>query len=202
MMDQNYLDRVTLRRELIREQGSTVHGCLPAGADAVREVYSFLLGEYLPTRFPDMFTLSRDKKTFHNLVTGRDFPTSYDENSPFPDGENSNDDDDTAAAAAAALRILGETVEDDMFILRETPEGHFTDAFVCCFPAGFDGSEKLGKLLKDVHSPVPSYEKIGASMERFFKKLEVGKSVKRSNVSFFLPSTVDEPFLVWGGAFG
>lgn len=166
VIDKNYLDRVNLRRELIAQHGRTVHGCLTSGRDAVREVYSFLLGEYLPCRYPTMFELSADDKTFHNLVTGREHPTVP-----------ASDD------MASALRVIGETVEDDMFILHHTPEGHFTDAFVCCFPAGFDGSEKLGKLLGDVHAPVPSYDKIGPSMERFFRKLEVGKSVKRTNVS-------------------
>lgn len=82
-----------------------------------------------------------------------------------------------------ALRTLAETVEEDMFLLHETEEGHFSDAFVCCFPSGFDPSQKLGKLLRDIHGPVPSYEKIGSSMEKFFSRLEVGKNVKRMNVS-------------------
>lgn len=175
-MDRNYLDRVNLRRTLIDRHGSTVHGCLPGGGvDAVRDVYAYLLGEYLPARYPTMFELSDNGRTFRNLVTGREFPSSM--------TDSSDDDTTTVEAAAAALRILGETVEDDMFLLRQTPDGHRTEAFVCCFPAGFDGSEKLGKLLADVHGPVPSYDKIGASMERFFSRLEVGKSVKRVNVS-------------------
>lgn len=165
VMDKNYADRVAHRRALIQQHGATVHGCTPAGEGAVHELYCFLLGTYLPQRYPTMFRLSTDGKTFHNLVTGREFPT-------VPDTSDMD----------AALRILGETVEDDMFLLHQTPEGHRSVAFVCCFPAGFDGSEKLDKLLVEIHGPVPSYEKIGPSMEKFFAKLEVGKSVKRMNV--------------------
>ena len=80
------------------------------------------------------------------------------------------------------MKVIGETIEDDIFLLHQTPEGHRCVAFLCCFPSGFDPSTKLGKVLKDIHAPVPSYEKIGASMERFFSRLEVGKSVKRVNV--------------------
>lgn len=112
-----------------------------------------------------MFKLSSDKSTFENLVTGKSFPT-------IPSGD-----------MEAALRVLGETVEEDLFLLQPTPDGHSSVAFMCCFPAGFDPSAKLGKTLVEIHAPVPSYEKIGASMERFFGKLEVGKSVKRTNVS-------------------
>lgn len=166
IMDKNYLDRVNLRRQLIAQNGSAVHGCLPQGEAAVREIYTYLLGEYLPTRYPTMFTLSKDAKRNMNLVTGREYPVT------------------PPADATAALRVIGETVEDDMFFLRQTPEGQFVDAFVCCFPGGFDPSEKFGKLLRDVHGPVPAYEKIGPSMERFFSRLEVGRSVKRMNVSW------------------
>lgn len=70
-----------------------------------------------------------------------------------------------------------------MFLLHETPKGHRSVAFVCCFPAGFDPSAKLGKGLREIHGPVPSFDKIGPSMERFFAKLQVGKNVKRLNVS-------------------
>lgn len=87
--------------------------------------------------------------------------------------------------------MLGETVEEDMFLLMGEPEGHRAVAFLCCFPSGFDPSTKVGKLLREIHTPVPSYDKIGPSMERFFSKIEVGKNVKRTNVSsFFSPSFV------------
>lgn len=140
----------------------TVHGCLPGGETAVFELYTFLLAHYLPTRFPTIFTVS--KNSFHNKVTGKTFPTT-----PPQDPET-------------CLRILGETVEEDIFLLKETETTHVCLAFTCCFPTGFDPSSKLGLGLTSIHGPVPSYEKIGPSMERFFRKLEVGKSVKRMNV--------------------
>ncbi|KAK3384892.1 hypothetical protein B0H63DRAFT_395002, partial [Podospora didyma] len=56
-------------------------------------------------------------------------------------------------------------------------------AFLCCRPAGFDPSEKLGKLLAAIHGPVPAYDKIGFSMERFFARTEVGRGAKRVNWS-------------------
>lgn len=153
------------RRKTMAEHQSTVMGAIPAGHDAVRELYGYLLGEYLPQRHRSAFTLERDGAVFRNRVTGRTFPT------------------EPPADPRAALRVVGETVEDDVFLLRETDEGHLCVAFLCCHPAGFDPSAKLGKLLKDIHEPVPSYDKIGPSMERFFSKLETGRSVKRLNVS-------------------
>lgn len=170
-MDRNYLDRINMRRSIIQEQGHRVHGCMPSGQTAVLEIYTYLMRDYLPVRYPTIFKLSENNRSVRNEATRLEFPVNSPTTPEFPAGD-----------PMAALRILGETVEDDMFILHETPEGHFTSAFVCCFPAGFDPSEKIGILLKDVHGPVPSYEKIESSMERFFCKLEVGKSVKRTNV--------------------
>ncbi|QUC20991.1 uncharacterized protein UV8b_05232 [Ustilaginoidea virens] len=162
-VDRDYLDRVTLRRRLIEQKGSTVHGCLARGREAVAEVYSYLLKDHLPVRYPTMFRLSADRSVFQNKVTGKSFPA------------------DPPADCAAGLRALGETIEEDLFLLHGTPDGHLCVAFVCCFPAGFDPSAKMGRLLMDIHAPVPSYGKIGSSVERFFAKLQVGKSVKRLN---------------------
>jgi hypothetical protein len=163
-IDKDYLDRVTLRRRLIDEKGPAVHGHLPRGKESVAELYTYLLHDHLPARYPTMFKLSSDGSTFENTVTTKTLPVQAPED------------------ANAALRSLGETVEEDIFLLHETTDGHLCVAFVCCFPSGFDPSVKFGSLLKDIHGPVPSYSKIGPSMERFFSKLKVGESVKRLNV--------------------
>lgn len=160
------------------EHSSVAMGAIPMGRSAVQELYGYLLKTYLPARYPGLFALSADGQFFHNHVTGLQAPVA-----PSPDDY-----------PLAALRVLGETVEDDLFLLHETPEGHRMVAFVCCFPSGFDPSSKLGKVLQDIHEPVPAYEKIGASMERFFSRLEVGKSVKRVNWSV---TTCPELFSPW-----
>ncbi|KAK1985242.1 hypothetical protein LZ30DRAFT_584585 [Colletotrichum cereale] len=165
IFDKAYLDRVRNRRQILKENTSKVAGVVPEGIPALHETWTYLLSGYLPTRYPTMFSLSEDRTIFQNHITNVSLPTTPPEDPDF------------------ALQALGETVEDDMFLLVETPEGHRAVAFVCCHPAGFDPSDKLGKLMKDIHQPVPSYDKIGASMERFFSRLQVGKSVKRMNWS-------------------
>ncbi|KAI1643259.1 uncharacterized protein F4817DRAFT_350593 [Daldinia loculata] len=162
IIDRNYLSRIQERRVTMTKHQNHTLGCLPSGIPAVKEAYSYLL-EYLLTRYPTLF--ERDEKLFRNRVTGVSLPFLP------PDDP------------VIALRSLGETVEDDMFFLRETPNGHECVGFVCCCPSGFDPASKMGKLLKDIHEPVPSYEKIGPSMERYFSRLKVGKSVCRVNWS-------------------
>ncbi|KAK7950874.1 uncharacterized protein PG986_006602 [Apiospora aurea] len=165
-MDSNYFSRIQLRQDLIRDHADHVVGSLPSGADAVRETYTYLQ-DFLLSRYPTLFSREAEKGLFRNHVTQRSLPR-----------ELPADED-----PVAALKLMGAMVEDDLFLLRATPEGHLCVAFLCCFPSGFDPAEKLGKVLKDIHGPVPSYNKIGASMERFFSRLEVGKSVVRNNWS-------------------
>ncbi|KAM3511565.1 hypothetical protein MY11210_004783, partial [Beauveria gryllotalpidicola] len=176
-IDRDYRSRVLLRRSLLRRHPSTVHGCTAPGAAAVRELYTHLLTTHLPARYPTVFQLVASGSLLHNAATGATHPTTP------PPLDDDDDGGGGGGGAEAALRVLGETVEEDLFLLRETPRGHESTAFVCCFPAGFDPSEKLGRLLSEIHAPVPGYDKIAASMERFFGKLEVGKSVKRMNWS-------------------
>lgn len=152
------------------QHGKIVYGCTPHGVAALRELYSYLLADYLPRRYPSVFHLEQGNIHLHNVVTGNTHATIAPED---PD---------------SALQILGETVEEDLFLLRETASGHECTAVVCCFPSGFTPCEKLGKLLSEIHEPVPHFDKIAKSMERFFGKLEVGRSVKRMNVSIFFHS--------------
>lgn len=152
------------RRVIMNGHSRHVIGTIPEGHGAVQELYTYLLQNYLPVRYPTLFSTTPDGTKFQNHVMGAKLPLK-------PPSE-----------PLAALRSLGETVEDDLFLLHGTEKGHRMVAFVCCFPSGFDPSSKLGKLLKDIHEPVPSYERIGSSMERYFARLEVGKSVKRINV--------------------
>ncbi|KAI8660245.1 hypothetical protein NCS57_01001100 [Fusarium keratoplasticum] len=161
-IDHDYLDRVNQRREILKQHEDTVCGFLPGGEQAVLEIYDYFLTEYLPIRFPTMFQLSQDGTIFKNLVTNRSFPTK-------------------ARDIRSALLNLGETVEEELFLLVPDSDSYRLVAYVCCFPSSFDPAEKLGLLLKDIHKPVPGYEKIGPSMERFFAKLQVGSPIKRQN---------------------
>lgn len=163
VIDQDYAEKMEYRRKVMQESLETVVGAVPEGLAPAQELYTHLLADYLPARYPDMFSLDEDKQTFHSHVTGHNCSTV-----PPQD-------------VVQLLRLLGEIVEDDLFLLVQTPTGHRLVAFVCCHPSGFDPSAKLGQVLADIHKPVPGYEKIGPSMERFFARLKVGEVVRRLN---------------------
>lgn len=162
-LDSEYLERTMGRRSIVQNYGKTVYGYLPGGESAVQELYSYLLTYHLPSRFPGLFNVK--KNVFENGITGARFPAEPPQDTDF------------------CLRALAETVEEDLFLLKETETTHLCLAFACCHPTGFDPSTKLGADLSRIHGPVPHYDKIGPSMERYFRKLQVGKSVKRMNAS-------------------
>ena len=186
-MDNNYRDRIAYRRDIISKHGTHV---VAVNDDyiirpAVVEHYEFLMGTYLPLRFPKMFKLHETDyemgKAFmlENLVTGAIFPASASASTP----------------TTRLLETLGRTVDEDFLFLSSDQddstepkdkdnEKYILQAYVVCCPAGFDPAEKLGKRLAAIHTPVPGYQsKIEGSMDRFFSRLEVGKYVKRVNWS-------------------
>ncbi|ETS88263.1 hypothetical protein PFICI_02091 [Pestalotiopsis fici W106-1] len=162
-IDCNYLSRIQIRQETLRDHADRVLGCLPTGVAPLYEVYEYLLNDYLPARYPSMFT--KEGKKFLNQVTGASLPL------------------EPPSDPLEALRLLGQTIEDDLFLLQQETEGHRCVGGMCTSPSGFDPSEKIGKLMKDIHEPVPAYEKIGPSMERYFSRVEVGKNAVRTNWS-------------------
>ncbi|OAL49524.1 hypothetical protein IQ07DRAFT_540692 [Pyrenochaeta sp. DS3sAY3a] len=166
-MDNSYATRLQIRTSLLKTQHHEVLACNPAAAPAVLELYTWLTSTYLPTRFPSLFQLSTPN-TLLNTVTGALLPLQ-------------------PASAPQALEILGANIDDEFFILlpSSTPGSHGKyrlEAFINCFPSGFNTRSKLGALLAEIHTPVPHYkEKLEKSMDRFFAALPVGRIVRRFN---------------------
>jgi hypothetical protein len=180
-MDKTYHDRISKRKAMLNQHHDVVVAVNqpplkdPRIRAAVSELYTFIMGTYLPTRYPTMFQLDSDSKnetTFENLVTGARWPTNLTEHMP----------------TIRALEIIAQTVDEEFLILLPDTSGpgesspYVLQAYATCFPSGFNTREKLGLRLADIHGPVPGYaEKIERSMDKFFSKIEVGRFVKRVN---------------------
>ena len=170
LMDKTYDSRVRLRRDLIETHEQDTVACNPKGSDAVLELYHWLTTIYLPRRFPQYFILNGgDKKssstTLFNTLTNECIPLQ-------------------PSSPTSALKILGAHVDTDFFILlpNSTTGKYHLEAFLNCFPSGFNARLKLSLPLAAVHQPVPGYqEKIEKSMDRFFASLPNGRIVKRAN---------------------
>ncbi|CAG8364229.1 unnamed protein product [Penicillium salamii] len=168
-MDKNYLERITLRESLIEQYPDQVSAADDSAKPAIDEFYIWLVGTYLPTRFPLMFQLqpqNEKSQLLHCSVTGRDYSLEPD------------------TSAIVTLRLMGGLVDDDLLFLlpSEDGDGYKLRAFVTCFPNGFNTTEKLNLKLRDIHKPVPQYkEKLEKSMDRYLDRLKTGKFIKRAN---------------------
>lgn len=179
-MDKNYKDRIDYRRKIIQEHHDVVVAVNDEKAirPAVTELYTFLLGTYLPTRYPEMFKLHQANYdqgvTFmlENRITG-ELPLI------FPN---------RTTETIMMLETLGKHLDEDFLLLlpedTEKDPKYVLEAYITVCPSGFNPREKLGKRLRDIHGPVPGYkQKLEGSMDRFFAKVEVGKYVRRVNWS-------------------
>ncbi|KAH5701156.1 hypothetical protein HBI44_045550 [Parastagonospora nodorum] len=182
-MDNTFSSRCSIRKGLIQSNRHDVLACTPRGAPAVLELYHWLTSTYLPRRFPSLYT--QQENGLHNTITGETMP------SPLPPSSD----------AESALQYLGENIDTDFFLLLPSLNAHDEgkyrlEAFINTFPSGFNTRSKLGRLLADIHAPVPHYAaKLEKSMDRFFASLPVGKMLKRANWSI---STNGELFCLAG----
>lgn len=179
-MDKTYHSRIQIRRKLLANEHHEVLGTNPKADPAVFELYTWLTSTYLPTRFPTMFT--RTSTGLLNKTTSETLPT-------------------TPSSATHALELMGAHIDDEFLFLLPSDDpadaGKYRlEAFITCFPSGFNTRNKLGLLLADIHGPVPHYkQKLERSMDKFFASLPVGKIVKRWNWTI---STSGELFCVAG----
>jgi hypothetical protein len=171
-MDCTFAHRCSIRKSLLATQRHDVLAANPRAYPAVLELYHWLVNTYLPTRFPSVYTPTG--LDLRNNVTGALLPTRL---------------QPTKEAVELALQLLGENVDDEFLFLlpgqKPEDEGRYRlEAFVNCFPSGFNTRSKLNLLLSEIHTPVPGYAaKLEKSMDRFFASLPVGKVVKRANWS-------------------
>ncbi|KAI1617189.1 hypothetical protein EDD37DRAFT_42115 [Exophiala viscosa] len=180
LMDKTYADRIEYRKDIMAKHGKHV---INVNDDervrpAVVEFYIFLMGTFLPLRFPQVFKLHETNyeagQTFmlQNTVTGALFPAKPGSKTP----------------TSRLLEILGRTIDEDFLFLlpeKDTEDPKYVlEAYVTVCPSGFDPAEKIGQRLAAIHGPVPGYSsKLEGSMDRFFAKIEPGKYVKRVNWS-------------------
>ena len=167
-MDKTYRKRLRLRSRLIQSEHKEVIACNSKADPAVFEMYEWLTTVYLPQRFPSIFTPIG--AFLRNNVTGDLLPMQ-------------------PLSATNALEIMASNIDDEFLFLLPSSNpsdgGKYRlEAFVNCFPSGFNTRSKLNLLLADVHLPVPGYkQKLEKSMDRFFASMPEGKIVKRFNWS-------------------
>lgn len=158
-IDNKYPARVAERQSLYAKYGKMVLDYLPGSELACKELMEMCLQFYL-ARYPNHFSLSADKLTFHNglLHTTTDLLATH------------------------PLHVLLNNVPEDFGItLRAEHEGeYYFRAGLICSSIGWNVSTKIGLNLKQIHRPIPDYkEKMSFSMDRYFSRMPTNTPIQR-----------------------
>lgn len=147
---------MALKKQVIENVGSDAIDCREGGYEGCMEMLECLV-EYLPRRFPTIFSMSSDGREIHNHITGETFNITR------------------SCLTQHPLFIAGRLVEDDLNILVEGPRGEYIlKAVLSAFPAGFHVKDKMDKELTEIHKPVPMYkEKMQVAMNKFVNSTQL-----------------------------
>jgi hypothetical protein len=192
-MDNTYHSRIQLRRQIMDSHPEATLACNPVAEPATFELYEWLVGTYLPRRFPTCFELVNVEKVSNDTVSAQQHQQPN-EPTHLLNKITSEHIPLQIASPLAALRTLGSQIDTDLLILlpkqtdgdeeneNESQLAYHLEAFSTTFPSGFSTLSKLSLPLSAIHTPVPQYaRKLGKSMDRFFARLETGKLVRRAN---------------------
>lgn len=207
-MDNTYLSRIKLRRQLMDDHPEATLACNYVAEPAALELYDWLVGTYLPKRFPTCFSLVIKHEA--TAAAERDSNDRKSSPAPIPNQQpthllnriTSEHIPLHQANPLTALRTLSSHIDTDFLILlpesspSQTPPStaatpqeqqpsqptYHLQAFGTTFPSGFSTLSKLSLPLSAIHAPVPSYmPKLSRSMDRFFARLPPGQVARRAN---------------------
>jgi len=86
------------------------------------------------------------------------------------------------------LQLAALLVQEDLVLMRKSAEGWRLVAASLCFPSSWILREKIGKVMHEVHSPVPGFEKgtrNATMIERIFDNLQADLPAERFNWSIY-----------------
>lgn len=190
-IDSGYPERISARAKTIRQYPDLAAGFTLRLVPAVEEWYEYIMGYYLPIRYPGLFILQKRKpyeeaseecECLINRVTGQ-FHPAVAPSRDFTPGTRDHTD-----AVNSMLKSLATTIEEDFLILSPPDPTSRNDteyipgAFVTCHPAGFSPRLFLGSPLSAIHKEVPNYRtNLQMSMTKFFPRIKPGKPWRRWN---------------------
>ena len=92
------------------------------------------------------------------------------------------------SAAEPPLLAAARLVQDDLILLDKSPEGWRVVAGALCFPSSWLLGEKLGRVMHDVHGPVPGFgagTRPAQLIERMFDNMRPEQPMIRWNWSLY-----------------
>lgn len=126
-------DQLAEKNRLLEVQRDAVFAVLKGSEAAQDELLTHLI-DYLPTRFPHLW--QREGEAMRILPADALVPLAGEEPS---------------------LLRAARLVQDDLLLLERSDEGWRLTAASLCFPSSWVLGEKIGKVLDQIHDPVPGF---------------------------------------------
>jgi dimethylamine monooxygenase subunit A len=167
------------KKRLYTDDWFNVFAAVDGIKDAQSEVLE-LLTDYLPKRFPETYRRVGDVMRIADLPEVKLGP-----------GLRRDD-----GSVLEPLAVAGQLVQEDFVIMGRSPEGWRLAAASLCFPSAWKLREKIGKLMHEVHGPVPGFNggtRNAGLIERMFDNLRVEQPVIRWNWTVFGEATLHLP---------
>ncbi len=176
--DEVYAAQMNLRDQLIEANIDNVHAMQGDALEAAKECLDLVLSE-----------ISTDP--------------GYEVRS---DGVTRPDGKSVRIDRSIPLLTLGRLVQNDFCLMQPGPEGHRLTGAILCFPASWTLSEKIGKPMMAIHTPVSEYDEgLGRRVQRMFDMMQPGKMLWRANAirhedpSLFHPRRETDPVSIRRG---
>lgn len=168
-LDRNYVPSIAHRRMLFEKHGTDVLSSPHSDTDqALKELMEMAL-QFLCSRYPRQFVWKRRTRKFYNAIL----------------------DEWTDLQAVEPLEVLLRHIPEDFAVMikdRQSGRYHFK-AGVVISAQGWNLATKLGMDLETLHRPVPGYERLQLSMDRFFSRCPPEKPIQRGAWSL----EIDQP---------
>ena len=170
--DDVFAGQMALRDQLIATKENRVHALMPVALPAAQECYDTVL------------------KVLHG-----DADYAFNDDAVRrPDGVMVPLDRD------APLLTLGRLVQSDFCLMQPGEAGHILTGAILCFPAYWTLSEKIGRPLVAIHTPVPEYDdNVGRRVQRLFDAIRPERPLWRMNANLhasgelFTPKSESDP---------
>ncbi|MET1412752.1 DUF3445 domain-containing protein [Roseibium sp. HPY-6] len=96
---------------------------------------------------------------------------------------------------APFLLTASRLVQEDLVIMRPSPEGYRLVSASLCFPSSWRLSEKIGLTMTGIHDGVPGFNgsRMGQVVARLFDNLKVGQLLCRFNWSIYPDDKLHHP---------
>jgi dimethylamine monooxygenase subunit A len=91
------------------------------------------------------------------------------------------------------IDAAGRLVQEDLCVMVRDGDQWVLAAASLCFPSRWRLADKMGASLREIHHPVPGYERIAAPTDRFFDRLDQQRPVWRTNWTLIDDPTLFQP---------